>query len=527
MKTKLVLWGKKADERVLTAIELKAKENKVGIYVFPEAVATDDFANELMQNWRDGKEVAFPEGYEHSERELSITESILPEDITLERPDLLSRAQTEWHFVVLSSKLYDVYQTEANEIKEKISQLQQYDSKTWEQLKTFWGKVQEQVKEQNLFREHADSLRGVIDGLFNDLKGLRSKMESEFQERSKQTAEQFSQTLDGIEQRIGEGNRLSTIFEDLKGLQRKFRDAKFTREDQTRIWKRLDGAFKAVKEKRYGPEAASDNSAMTRLTRRMTGLKQAIVRMEKSIQRDEDDLAFQQRKIARTDGQLESQIRQAKIKMIEERVRSKRERLEDMHKTETQVQKQIERQKARDAKRAEREKVEAAKKAAQAKIQADIDAKAANLEDEKLAKAAAAIKGKEAVEPVVEAAAENAAETEETLMGAVGNMVSETMTDVVDTVKAVATVVGDKAMEAMGMNEEEETPAATEEKPVETVAAEAESSAETKIQEEMSVAAEVREAEEQKAASATETATKVATDVADTIAAAVDSLKED
>ena len=178
-------------------------------------------------------------------------------------------------------------------------------------------------------------------------------MESEFQERSKETATQFSQTLDGIEQRIGEGTRLSSIFEELKGLQRKFRDAKFTREDQNRIWKRLDTAFKTVKEKRFGADAAQDNSAMTRLTRRMSGLKQAIARMEKSIQRDEDDLAFQQRKIERTDGQLESQIRQAKIKMIEERVRSKQERLVDMRKTEVQVEKQIERQKVRDEKRAE------------------------------------------------------------------------------------------------------------------------------------------------------------------------------
>ncbi|MEM9991603.1 MAG: hypothetical protein AAF738_07545, partial [Bacteroidota bacterium] len=471
MKTKLVLWGKQAEERVLTAIELKAKENKVGVYIFPTAIATDDFANELMQNWRDGKEVNFPEGYTYTEKELSVTDSILPEDITLERADLLSRAQTEWHFVVLSSKLYEVYHTEANEIKEKIAKLNQYDSKLWDQLKTFWGKVQEQVKEQNLFREHADSLRGVIDGLFNDLKGLRSKMESEFQERSQKTATQFSESLDGIEKRIGEGTRLSTIFEELKGLQRKFRDAKFTREDQTRIWKRLDGAFKAVKEKRYGPNAAGDDSAMTRLTRRMSGLKQAIARMEKSIKRDEDDLAFQQRKIARTDGQLESQIRQAKIKMIEERVRSKRERLDDMHKTETQVQKQIERQKVRDEKRAEREKIEAAKKEAQAKIQADMDAKTAALENEKLAKAAAAIQGNAPAEapdttstetPATTTAAATTTATEsepaageETILSAVSNVVTETVTDVVDTVKAVASVVGDKALEAIGIDEEE------------------------------------------------------------------------
>ncbi|MEM9887459.1 MAG: hypothetical protein AAF849_16305 [Bacteroidota bacterium] len=442
MKTKLVLWGKDAEEkRVLTAIELKAETNTVGTYIFPEEVATDDFANEMMQKWRDGKEVNIPENHIYSEQPLSVTEGITPEGLQLERQDLLMRAQTEWHFVVLSSKLHDVYQSELSDLSDKIQQLKKYDGKVWGELKTFWNKVREQIKDQNLFREHADKLQKNTNELFDQMKALRAKMEEGFQAKSKELSEQFNGQLEEIEKRIGEGSRLSSVFEDLKALQRKFREGKFTRDDRSKVWKRLDDAFKAVKEKRFGPQKESDNSASGRLNRRLDGLLGAMGRMEKSIKRDKDDLAFQERKIATTDGQLEAQIRQAKVKMIEERIRSKQERFDDMIKTKAQIERQIEKQKERDAKRAEREKIEQAKKAAEAKIDEQIATAAAAMEEksEELEKAAEAIKEKKSKHP--------SEPREESLLSAVGEVVSETLEDAGDTLKAVASVVGAKAME--------------------------------------------------------------------------------
>lgn len=445
MKTKLVLWGKNAEEkRVLTAIELKPKTNTVGTYIFPDEVATDDFANELMQKWRDGKEVEMPETHTYSEQPLSITERIIPEGLELERSDLLTRAQTEWQFVVLSSKLNDVYQSELQELKDKIQQLNKYDSRVWSELKTFWDKVRGQIREQNLFREHADTLQTKTNELFKDMKEMRAKMEEGFKASSQEFSAQFNEKLEGIEKQINEGSRLSSVFEELKNLQRKFKQTKFTKEDRNKIWERLDSAFKAVKEKRFGPQKESDNSAMGRLTNRLDGLLRAMDRMTKSIKRDEDDLAFQKRKIETTHGQLESQIRQAKVAMIEERIRSKRERLDDMKKTQAQIEKQIERQKERDVKRAEREKIELAKKEAKAKIDEQIATSQAALEEQaiKLEKAAEAIKATKAPK-------EEVPQEEETLLSAVSDVMSEALEDVGDTLKAVASVVGAKAKEKL------------------------------------------------------------------------------
>ena len=151
MKTKLVLWGANAQsERVLIAMQLRSADNKVDIWTFPEAITTPDFAQQMLNDWRnDAPEIAFPEGFTKIERELTVAESILPDDLKAERPDIIQRAQTEWHFIVLSTKLHESYKSELAEINDKVTQLTEYSGEVWNSLKGFWTKVQEQVRERN------------------------------------------------------------------------------------------------------------------------------------------------------------------------------------------------------------------------------------------------------------------------------------------------------------------------------------------------------------------------------------------
>ena len=447
MKTKLVLWGSNAqDERVLIALELLAADNKVNIYTFPEDVATEEFCDKLMNVWRDGGEVPFPENFTKVETELSVSESLLPEDLKVERSDLIHRAQTEWHFVVLSSKLHDAYESELSEIRDRLDKAEKFDQNLWEELKVFWNKVQGQVREKNLFREHANKLRDGTNELFAKLKELRSKLDEEFHKVSKENHDTFMSTLENIEKKITDGLRLQAIFEDLKSLQKKFRDTKLTREHRSKIWERLDAAFKTVKEKKFG-SSGDARSPLERLKRRYDGLLAAIEKMERSIKRDQDDLEFQNRKIARTDGQLEAQIRQAKILMIQERIRSKEEKLGEMMQTKTELERRIDIQKEKDAKRKEKEKLEQAKKEAQQKIAQEIKEAAASRKEEaeKLEKAAEAIKNKKTTKPDKE----KKSEKEDSLIDAIGITLGEALEDVVDTVKAVAGVVSTQIEESV------------------------------------------------------------------------------
>jgi len=398
MKTKIVLWGtNEKDERVLIALQLRAQDNKVDLFTFPDNLVSEDFYNQMMDNWRNDKECPLPEGHHKEERNLSATEGLLPETLKVERGDLVQRAQTEWHFVVLSSKLNETYQSELNELKEKIEGLKVYESARWEDLKVFWSKVQNQIQERNLFREHANTLRESTNGLFDHLKKLRSTLDEEFKTNSKTAYDEFMTTLGGVEEKVAKGLNLQSIFNELRNIQRGFKEVKLTREHRNKAWNKMDKLFKVVKEKRYGSDAASGNSPMDRLKKRYDGLMSAIGRMETSIKRDRNDFDFQNKRIEDSDGQLEAQIRQAKIKMIEERINSKNEKLEDMLKTKTELESKMAAQEVRDKKNAERaaenKAKEEAKKAAKAKIAAQIaenqETHAADSED--LKKAAAVI----------------------------------------------------------------------------------------------------------------------------------------
>lgn len=442
MKTKLVVWGTNAqEEKVLIALELLIESSAVHVYTFPENTVTEGFYKLMMEEWREGKPVELPEGYKMEQKQLTITDRLLPEGLKAEKEDLIVRAQTEWHFIILSDKLNQAYKSELEELRDRIDKLQAFDSGVWEELKGFWGKVQTQLRDRNLFKEHADMLRDMTNALFSEMKQLRAKKDEEFKKKSEEQRDYFMERLAEVEEKISKDKRLQSIFEELKKLQRKFKNTKLTKEHRAKVWERLDGAFKAVKEKRFGPGANKDHSPYDRLQKRYDGLLSAIAKMERSVQRDEDDLKFQQRKIERTDGQLEAQIRQAKLVMIEERIRSKREKLEDMFRTREELDKKLQILKQKEAERKEKERVEQAKKEAEQKIAQHIkQAAQASYEDKKeeLEKAAAALETEGST---------NAQEKKDRFLSAAATTLGEAFTEVVDTVRAIAEVMEDKLEE--------------------------------------------------------------------------------
>ena len=419
MKNRIVFWGKNENsEKLLLALELLAEEGKVRVISFPESLVSEEFNQLLTKDWRDGKSIDFPEGFNSTDVELTISGSILPPGISAEKMDLVTRAQTEWNFSILSSRLFRSYQSEISEFKDKVERALHFDKNMWDELKSFWDRVQEQARDKSLFREHSEHLRQETNELFGKLKDLRGKLDEEFDRTSKTLFEDVVAKLNDIENKVREGIRLQPLFDELKDIQKKIREIKLNRDHRNKIWEKLDATFKVLKEKRFGPETADDNNPLVRIQKRYEGLIAAIEKMENSVGRDIEELNFQNGKVNTSFGQLEAQIRQAKVAMIDERVRSKKEKLAEMYATKTELDRKMEQLQEKEKRKADELLKEDAKKAAQEKIANEIAA--------------------------ANAAREKAKGAKESLFDAATSILGDSITNMVDTVKAVAEVVEDR-----------------------------------------------------------------------------------
>lgn len=434
------MWGTNAkDEKVLIALALRAADNMVDLFVFPFEATSEEFYNLMLNEWRENHEVSFPEGFLHFERPLTAADSLLPEDLRVERGDIIQRAQTEWHFIVLSHKLYETFRQDLEAIREKIKSARQYSNQYWEEMKAAWEKVQKHIFDKTLMREHGQHLREMTNEMFTYLKNLRKEMDNEADKASQETAAQFNTRLDAIEEKIKKGAGLQPLFNDLKQLQQEFSKANLSRSDRNKLWKRIDHAFKAAKERKFGDaKAGRDSSAVDRVSRRLEGLMSAIDKMQKSIQRDEKDKHFQDDRIAHTEGQLEAQIRMAKMKMIEDRMTSKQEKLQEMLKTKEELEQRIEREKKvldeQRRQQALKEQLKEAKESVKQKIAETIHQQNEQVDEEALRKAAEAIASQKATK----------GKRKESLLGAIGETLGESIVDLGDTLGAVSTVVAGK-----------------------------------------------------------------------------------
>lgn len=438
------MWGSNdKDQKVLIAIALRAEDNVVDIFTFPFESTTEEFYNLMLNEWREAHEVPFPEGFTHIIRPLTASDSLLPVELKVDRTDIIQRAQTEWHFVVLSNKLYHSFLNELKEIKEKLTGSDNYKNQLWEEMKETWEKIQKNIFDKTLMREHGHQLREMTNDIFTQLKDMRKNLDTEVDRVSREIADKFNKKLDEVEEKIKSGLGLQPLFNDLKRMQQEFKDAELSRGDRAKIWKRIDNAFKSVKEKKFGEKSTRDTSALDRLSRRYEGLLSAIDKMEKSIRRDDKDKHFQDDRIANTDGQLEAQLRMAKLKMIDERVHSKNEKLAEMLKTKIELEDRINREKKflEDQKKQQalKEELKEAKESVKQKIAENIHAQADQVDAEALNKAAEAI--------AEEKARKAKGKPKESLLGAISETLGESLTDLGDSLGAVASVLGDKIEE--------------------------------------------------------------------------------
>ena len=315
-----------ADTPILVGMELQLKQKQVELLVFLREGLSEEFAKALAEAWEKGEALDFqvePERLIRSAEE----EHLLPIEIKADRPEVISRLQNEWTLKLLSYKLYESIGEEINSLQKTVQDLGNYSQDLWDKAKRTWDQVGNHAQDFNLSRNHATELRDRINKLFEQLKKMREGGQVEFEHASTSLREQYEKTLEAFQGRLRENPRVNELFDQLKLLQKEIKDARLTHRDRRTLWKTLDDSFEFLKNQK-------ENLWQSHLGNRIHGLEDAMSKIQSSIDRDRANIDFEARKLAGGRiGQLEQQLRATRMKVMDDRIKSKEEKLVDMQKT--------------------------------------------------------------------------------------------------------------------------------------------------------------------------------------------------
>ena len=338
MKDRIAFWGTDDLEKdILVTVRLRAEDNRVDIWTFPKETLDQQFVENIFQDLKSVDFDKLPQPHTHIEQDMS-QPSLLPDNIKARNTDVINRAEKEWYVRVLSTKLLAKLSAEVEELTTQVKTLTDFDKEAWNVTQKFWEKVNGHYESRDLDREHAGALRDKLNVSFAHLKSLRKVESKQFQEEAKEVAEKIRHELEQFAQAIAsKRSNLGDIFESLKKLQENFNVAKLSREIRNELREKINETFEAVKQAR---KTANNN----RFQGRIDGLKKVVANMEKLIREDEKELQFQQNRISQSGGQLEIQLREAKILLVKSRLESKQEKLKDMQNTLDELSKRAEKE---------------------------------------------------------------------------------------------------------------------------------------------------------------------------------------
>ena len=357
------------DTPVLVAMELHLREKQVTFLLFPREGLDEGFAKRLHDDWTAGKPLEFPiepTRVEHSAEE----ESLLPMSIKADEPELIRRVQNEWTLKLLSFKLYESINNEVSSMHGNMEELAGYSQELWDKVKKTWDTVGNHAQDYNLSKKHTSELRDRINSLFTELKKRRESGQDELAEASASLKVRYEQNIKDIQEAAAGGkDRVNQLFDQLKRLQKEIKDASMTHRDRRTLWGKLDGAFTLLKTEKQ-------QLWHSHLANRIAGLERAVNGMQSSIDRDRGNINWESRKLEGGGiGQLEHQLRQTRLKVMEDRIGSKEEKLADMHRTLQSLKKkdasQRKAQEAKDAAAAEARAKKAEADAAKAQAVAE------------------------------------------------------------------------------------------------------------------------------------------------------------
>lgn len=359
MNTRLVLWGEiGTDRKALIAIHLDEETAKIHIHAFPKEDVTKEIQDAVFVDWKNGGEYTFPDNAIHWEIDAN-SDTILPEDVKVDRLDVVLQSQHKWGKKLMSSKINQLLTDEVKLLEEKASVVAAYDQSLWDKAKAQWEKIASYQKKSEISWEQTTVLKDKINAVFEALKAVKRINNENEDQANAVLVKNYYKRIEDLQAKLIYNDQWKFIFEELKKIQTELKEPAIRWNHKRTIYNQVNAIFDDLRKYRMTEVVSKTQGRISQLTKILDGLKD-------SIARDNESYTMQVEKMQHyTRGKLSVEELKSRFGDILNRTKEKEAKAEGIKQTIAQLKADIEKEKKQQVEREQlklkREQEEAAK----------------------------------------------------------------------------------------------------------------------------------------------------------------------
>ncbi len=278
MNTRLVMWGEiGTDRKALITFNLEEENAKIHIYAFPRENVTKEIQDALFVEWKNGGDYTFPENAIHWEIDAN-SDTILPENMKVDRLDTVLQSQHKWGKKLMSSKINQLLTDEVKLLEEKASVVAEYDQTLWDKAKAQWEKISSYQKKNEISWEQTTVLKDKINAIFEALKAAKRIINENENQANAVLLKKYSTHLEELQTKLIYNDQWKYIFEELKKMQAELKDAPFRWNQKRTIYNQINIIYNDLRKYRFTEILGKIQERIKQLTKILSSLEDSIAR---------------------------------------------------------------------------------------------------------------------------------------------------------------------------------------------------------------------------------------------------------
>lgn len=333
MQQRIVMWGEiGTDNKALITIQLAESESKIYINAFPKESVTKELQDQIFVEWKNGGEISFPETSYQWIIDAN-QDNILPDNVKVERPDIVTQTQHKWARKLMSAKVMQLLTDECELILQNIDSIKDYDQKIWDKAKQQWDKIADYQKKGEITWEQTSFLKEKINLVFDGLKAMKRITSEHDVEQSRVLAKTFEMQIEKLQSMLIYPDQWKKMQDDLKKVQDELKEAPIRWNGKRNLYDKINAIYDDLKKYR-----ATEN--INKSKSRIKQLNQILAGVIESIEREKDNYNMQVEKMQHyTRGRIQLDEIKNRFNYILDRIKEKEKKAEDIKKTIIDVEK--------------------------------------------------------------------------------------------------------------------------------------------------------------------------------------------